>query len=84
MSMLRRALIVTATTAWLLPLCVSYWATYDFLWNVVWPAAALGQPFMGSWHPFGYADELFYLSMLWLAIVLFGWSIALTGRSRRR
>ncbi len=81
--MLRRALIVIATAGWLMPLCVSYWATHDFLWNAVWPAAAFDRPYMSSSHPFIYADELFYLSMVWLGAVLVGWSIALTGRDSR-
>lgn len=73
-----RALILVATTGWLVPLCASFWATYDFLTKVVWPAAAWDKPYQASWHPFGYADELFYFSMLWLGAVLVGWSIALT------
>jgi hypothetical protein len=82
MSMLRRILVTLATVGWLAPLCLSYWATYDFLWNVVWPAAAFDKPYMSPWHPFSFADELFYFSMLWLAAVLVGWSIFLTGRDR--
>lgn len=77
---LRCAFVVFATAGWLVPLCASYWATYDFLWNVVWPAAAFGKPYRAPWHPFSYADELFYLSMAWLAAVLIGWSFVLTGR----
>jgi hypothetical protein len=83
MSMLRRILVVLATVGWLAPLYLSYWFTYDFLWNVVWPAAAFGKPYMSSFHPFEYADELFYVSMLWLAVVLVGWSVFLTGRDGR-
>lgn len=83
MGIVRRTFIVLATVGWLVPLCVSYWAARDFLWNDVWPAAAFGKPSMKSWHPFDVSDELFYLSMIWLAAVQLGWSIALTGRNSR-
>lgn len=83
MGMMRRAFIVLATIGWLVPLCVSYWASHDFLWNHVWPAAALGQPSMRPWHPFDVADELFYFSIAWLATVLIGWSINLTATRHR-
>ncbi len=83
MNILRRTLVIFTTLGWLAPLCASYWATYDFLHNVVWPAAAFDTPYMNPWHPFEFADELFYFSMLWLAAVLLGWSIVLTGRQGR-
>ena len=83
MSIWRRSLVIIATVGWLLPLCVSYWASYDFLWNVVWPAAAFNKPYMAPWHPFSFADDLFYFAMLWLGSVLVGWSVALTGRNGR-
>ena len=84
MGIVRRIAIVCATVGWLVPLCLSYWATHDFLRNVVWPAAAFDQPSLNPWHPFDLADELFYVSALWLAGVLLAWSIALTGNSNGR
>ena len=84
MSMFRRILVLLATVGWLAPLCLSYWATHDFLWNAVWPAAAFDQPYRRAWHPFAFADELFYFAMAWLAAVLIGWSLFLTGRQSGR
>lgn len=84
MSIVRRAFIVIATAGWLMPLCISYWATYDFLWNVVWPAAAFDRAYMSSYHPIDYADELFYFAMVWLGTVLAGWTVILTGRNGGR
>lgn len=76
--MLGRVLIVIGSVGWLVPLCASFWAIYRFIWDVVWPAAAFGKPYQSSWHPFSVADDLFYFSMGWLAVVLVCWTVHLT------
>lgn len=81
MGFAKRTLLVLATIGWLMPLCASFWAIYRFIWDVVWPAAAFGQHYQGSWHPFEIADDLFYFSMAWLALVLTGWTIYFTRRN---
>jgi hypothetical protein len=78
MGIVKRAFIITASVGWIAPLSASFWASYDFLWNVVWPRASWGQIHVGSWHPIDRADDAFYLSMLWLAAAIFFWTIHLT------
>ena len=80
MGIFKRGLVVVGSAGWLAPLCASYWATYDFIANVAWPAAAFGKPYKAAWHPFDMADEVFYLSMLWLGAAVIGWSLVLTRR----
>jgi hypothetical protein len=82
MRLLRRILVVVGSVGWLAPLCVSFWAIYDYLCNVVWPKAAFGKEYYGSWHPVSFADELFYFSMGWLAVVLVCWTVHLTAPRR--
>lgn len=77
-----RVLIILLSIGWLVPLCLSFAATYDFLHDIVWPAAAFGQPSPWPWHLFEWADELFYFAMGWLALVVIGWCIFLTRQGR--
>lgn len=78
MGMFKRGLVVAGSSGWLAPLCASYWASYDFIANVVWPAAAFGKDYQASWHPFDMADEFFYFAMLWLGAAVIAWSIYLS------
>lgn len=78
MGSIKRLLIVLGSVGWIAPLCASFWATHDFLWNVVWMRANFGKEYPYPWHPFDLADEAFYLSMAWLAVVIIGWAIHLT------
>lgn len=76
---IKRAMIAMASAGWLVPFCLSFWASYDFLWNVVWPVAVTGDTNqLSPFHLFGLADELFYLSAAWCAVVIIAWSIRLT------
>ena len=76
---LRRALIAFASAGWLVPLGLSFWAMYDFVWDVVWPTAAWGMPNkIAPFHLFEYADELFFVSLAWAAIAIVAWSLRLT------
>jgi hypothetical protein len=83
MKALSRVAVIFMTVGWIAPLCASFWATHDFIWNVVWPAAAYGKRYMAAWHPFDFAAQFFYFSMAWLACVLAGWAWFLT-RPRSR
>lgn len=78
MGSVKRISIVLGSVGWIAPLCASFWATHDFLRNVVWMRANFGKEYPFPWHPFELADEAFYLSMAWLAVVIVGWAIHLT------
>ncbi len=75
--LLVRLIITILSSAWIAPLTLSFWATYDFLFEILWIEKG---EYQGSWHPVSNADELFYFSMVWLFIVVFAWTFHLTGK----
>jgi len=74
---LRRVGIVLFTVGWIAPLTCSFAMIYDFI-RIVWRRANFGTRYDFPWHGFEIADDLFYLSMVWLALVMIGWALHFT------
>ena len=64
------------SAGWIVPLCTAFSINRDFLWKTYREASGAAVPM--SWHPFEWADDLFYLSMAWLSIVVIVWSYRAT------
>lgn len=79
MRVLKRTLIAFLSAGWLAPLTLSFWATYDFFWNMAWPTVQGANPIPRSpFHLIVFADELFFLSVVWAAVVIMAWSFRLS------
>jgi hypothetical protein len=79
---LTRLLIVALSVGWIVPLTMSFWAIYAFIWEVILPVVNQRQVPGLPWHPFDLADEFFYFSMAWLALAIPGWTLHLTRDKR--
>lgn len=78
MRLLKRALLALFSAGWIVPFCMSHWLSQDFMTGVVVPAVRDGELWRGgSWGPFKLIDQLFYTSMIWLAVVIVTWSLFL-------
>jgi len=78
MKPLKRVIVATASTGWIAPLSLAFAASQDFIWRTYQIANGRGDAF--PWHPFDLVVPLFYGAMVWLGIVIVGWSLFLTGR----
>ena len=76
-----RLVLLFLSVGWLVPLALSIWAAYDFVWRVVWPVAAWkdGEN-VTTFHFFEWSDELFLVSMAWLAGIIIYWVLGATKR----
>ncbi len=75
--LLVRLIIAILSSAWIAPLTLSFWWSYDFFFYQLWVENG---EHIYSFHPVSFADEAFYVGMVWLSIVVFGWTFHLTGK----
>jgi hypothetical protein len=83
MSHLKRVMIALLSAGWIIPFCLTHWLSQEFMTAVVVPAIRVGKPWIGSFDPFPPIDRLFYISMIWLAVVLVTWSLRFTSSNGR-
>ena len=74
-----RLLLAVFSAGWIAPLSLAFVTFYDFIWRAIWPMAAhhhgaAAPPF----HLFSVADDLFYLSMVWLSAAIIYWVVRAT------
>lgn len=77
---IRRLVIAILSSGWIIPLTASFTASYNFLFEVLFINKG---HYPSSFHPVSYADEAFYFSMIWLFLVVFGWSFHLSGKPNK-
>ncbi len=78
--LLFQSMIAILSSGWIIPLVLSFWASYDFLFEVLWVKKG---EYQGSWHPVSSADNFFYFGMAWLFVVVFVWSFRLSGQTKQ-
>jgi len=83
MRLLKRVIIGLISAGWIIPFGMSHWLSQEFMTAVVVPFIREGKPWTGSLNPFPYIDRLFYISMIWLAIVIVIWSIRISSPNER-
>jgi hypothetical protein len=78
MTSTRRALLVLASTGWIVPFSLAFWSEHDFVFNGLFEWLNTGQRTIFSFHPVTYAPWLFVCAMVWLAGVIAWWVLRLT------
>jgi hypothetical protein len=77
---MKRLAIIIFSVGWLIPFCISFWAVYDFVHNIMWPTLGLDEPTITSYHPIQWAIIAFSIAMVWLACAIIAWSFHLTRK----
>jgi hypothetical protein len=78
MSSARRALLVLASTGWIVPFSLALWFEHDFVFRGLFEWLNTGERTIYSFHPVIFAPKLFLFSMVWLAIIIAWWVLRLT------
>jgi uncharacterized protein with PQ loop repeat len=73
-----RFIIISLSAGWIIPFGIFCWSIYDFVWNVMWPTLALNDNQVSTFHPIQWGAINLIVSMVWLVIVIIGWSLYLT------
>jgi hypothetical protein len=76
MSKTKRILILLVSVGWIAPLSLAFAIGHGFAWLTYRIATA--QADAVPWHPFELMSGLFYFAMLWVALVIGGWTVWLT------
>jgi hypothetical protein len=72
----KRIGILLASVGWIAPLSLAFFIGHGFAWLTY--KIAIGQAEPVPLHPFDLMSALFYFAMLWLAVVIGGWTLWLT------
>jgi hypothetical protein len=72
----KRIVILLVSVGWIAPLSLAFFIGRGFAWLTY--KIAVGQADAVPWHPFELISALFYSAMLWLALVISGWTLWLT------
>jgi hypothetical protein len=72
----KRIATLLASIGWIAPLSLAFFIGRGFAWLTY--QIATGQEVPVPWHPFDLMSGLFYFAMLWLAVVIGGWTLWLT------
>ncbi len=75
-----RLMIALLSAGWIAPFSFAIWAHYDFTYNILLPLALdYGHP-LHTIYPIDSAMPAFAFAMIWLTVVILGWTFYLTRK----